>query len=533
MIRLEIRMTQKHQDQKKNPFNSSLEDRLEEFDGAVDSGSIPRNRNLYLIASIFLLAAVCVAGYWNSRARSSSANGVRAPGETSYAAIGRTFNKMQLMAEKNGSVRIIIGLRGSFVPEGQLTESQTIIQRTHIAAMQSAVLNKVESLGKNQTNIKRFAIIPFMAVEANPAELERLGKLVEVSSIEEDHIAKSADTQSTDLLGVPNVWSSNYTGSGQTIAILDSGVDGTHPFLIGKVVSESCYSSNTTADGATSACPGGVTQSTAVGSAMPYGGACPAGSCDHGTVVAGIAAGTNSTFSGVAKGASLIAIQVFSIFNSVTNCGSSSPCTLTYASDQILGMQQVYALRNKYQIAAINLSLGSGKYSSQSTCDSENGSMKAIIDTLRSVNIPTIAASGNSGFTNSMAAPACISSAISVGATFDRAGYSNNCAGNDLGISAVDDILCESDSTLFLNLLAPGAEITSSIPGGEYEAWYGTSMAVPQVTGAWALMKQKNNNLSISSGLNALTATGVQIKDARNNISKPRIQIDQAVASVL
>jgi subtilisin family serine protease len=333
-------------------------------------------------------------------------------------------------------------------------------------------------------------------------------------------------------MGAPTVWSSSYTGSGQTIAILDSGVDGTHPFLTGKVVAEACYSSINATDGAASVCPGGVTQSTATGSAMPYGGACPAGDCDHGTVVAGIAAGTNATFSGVAPGATLIAIQVFSVFNSVANCGSSAPCTLTYTSDQILGMQQVYALRSTYQIAAVNMSLGSGQYSSQSTCDADNASMKAIIDTLSSVNIPTIAAAGNDGYTSSLAAPACISSAISVGATFDLAGYNNNCAGNNLGISTVDAILCESDSASFLNLLAPGAEITSSVPGGGYGVWYGTSMAAPQVAGAWALMKQKSTGLAIAAGLGALSSTGALITDPRNSIVKPRIQINAAVSAL-
>jgi len=43
---------------------------------------------------------------------------------------------------------------------------------------------------------------------------------------------------------------------------------------------------------------------------MPYSGACPAGSCDHGTVVAGIAAGTSASFSGIAKDATLIVIPV-------------------------------------------------------------------------------------------------------------------------------------------------------------------------------------------------------------------------------
>ena len=178
------------------------------------------------------------------------------------------------------------------------------------------------------------------------------------------------------------------------------------------------------------------------------------------------------------------------------------------------------------------MSVGAGQFSSQSACDSGNAAIKAIIDTLRSANIPTIAASGNDGYTSSMAAPACLSSAISVGATFDVASYSNNCAGNNLGISSVDDILCESDSASFLNLLAPGAEITSSIPGSGYQAWYGTSMAAPQVAGAWAIMKQKVPNLAVAAGLTALSSKGVMITDPRNSIVKPRIQIDSALGAI-
>ena len=56
---------------------------------------------------------------------------------------------------------------------------------------------------------------------------------------------------------------STYTGQGQTVAILDTGVDKNHPFLRGKVVSEACYSHNIPASGVTSLCPGGATASTA------------------------------------------------------------------------------------------------------------------------------------------------------------------------------------------------------------------------------------------------------------------------------
>jgi subtilisin family serine protease len=493
-------------------------------------------RDLFPVASIFLVTAIIMTGYWDGSTNAGvhAANSVVPLIASSDPAVAKTLNNLRQLAAKNGSVRIIVGVRAPFVPEGRLSASSVALQRDQIAIAQSAVLNKVVSLKKNLATTKLFAIIPFMAIEANPSELEALTNLAEVTSIEEDRVATTSDAQSDSVMGmgVTTVWSSVYSGAGQTIAILDSGVDKTHPFLTGKVVSEACYSSNNATDGATSVCPGGVTQSTAAGSAMPYSGTCPTGSCDHGTVVAGIAAGTNATFSGVAPNATLIAIQVFSRFDSVANCGSSTPCALTYTSDQILGLQQVYALRNTYHIAAANMSLGAGQYSSQSTCDTDNASIKAIIDTLRSVNIPTITASGNDGYTSSMAAPACISSAISVGATFDVAGYSNNCAGNNLSISSVDAILCESDSASFLNLLAPGAEITSSIPGGGYQAWYGTSMAAPQVAGAWAIMMQKTPTLSIITGLNALSSTGVPITDPRNGIVKPRIQINSALNAI-
>lgn len=84
-------------------------------------------------------------------------------------------------------------------------------------------------------------------------------------------------------------------GVGQTVAILDTGVEKTHPFLMGKVVSEACYSTNN-ADLSSErpVCPGGVTNSTAPGSGVN----CAISGCDHGTHVAGIVGGKGATFSG-------------------------------------------------------------------------------------------------------------------------------------------------------------------------------------------------------------------------------------------
>lgn len=445
----------------------------------------------------------------------------------------QTLNTLHQQAVKNGVTRIIVGVRAAFAPEGAMSNSHVALQRNEIAAAHSAVLNKVPSLKRKQGKIKRFESIPFMAIEADVNELEALASLPEITSIEEDHVLSASRAESVPLVGGAYAWNSSYTGSGQTIAILDTGVDKNHSNLTGKVVSEACYSTSSFSPLSWSICPGAATQSTAVGSAMPYSsGTCPAGECDHGTHVAGIAAGAGAS-PGVAKDASLIAIQVFSQFSAPSSCSpSSAPCIRSYTSDVILGLQRVYALRDTYKIAAVNMSLGGGQYSSQGACDSANSSTKTAIDNLRSVNIATVISSGNNGYTSSMSSPGCISSAISVGATWDVAGYSNNCSGNDLGTSSVDEVACYSNSASFLNLLAPGSKINSSIPSGGYSTYDGTSMAAPHVAGAWALLKQKNTSLSVDEGLYALTATGVPITDPRNSISKPRIQTDYALGAI-
>ncbi|HVO40990.1 MAG TPA: S8 family serine peptidase, partial [Aggregatilineales bacterium] len=296
-----------------------------------------------------------------------------------------------------------------------------------------------------------------MAVEADPAELEQLANLSEITSVEEDKLAKVSLAESVPLIGGPAAWDSGYSGVGQTVAILDTGVDKTHLFLAGKVVSEACYSSNYPPEGATSICPGGVTESTADGSALPYAGTCPTGECDHGTHVAGIVAGTGGNFSGVAKDASLIAIQVFSRFDNPAACGSTAPCTMSYQSDEILGLERVYALRNTYNIASVNMSLGGGRYYDQSTCDSDNSSMKTAIDNLRAAGIATVIAAGNESYLDSMSEPACISSALSVGATWDEANWIDPWCSSGSSYTSVDQIACYSNSAAFLNLLAPGS----------------------------------------------------------------------------
>jgi hypothetical protein len=188
------------------------------------------------------------------------------------------------------------------------------------------------------------------------------------------------------------------------------------------------------------------------------------------------------------------------------------------------GLERVRDLASSFNIAAVNMSLG-GPDEFQSPCDFVDAgttALKDLIENLRSLGIATVIAAGNDGFRNGLSSPACISKAISVGSTGDGS------IGMD-GIAPRDLVSDFSNSAPFLDLLAPGKWILSSVPGGLMDNFRGTSMAAPHVAGAWAVLKAKSPSASVDQILSALTSTGVPITDSRNNVNTPRIQVDAAL----
>src|SRR5207253_815058 len=139
------------------------------------------------------------------------------------------------------------------------------------------------------------------------------------------------------------VWDTGFDGTGQMIAVLDTGVDSAHPFLAGKVVEEACYSSSQPGL-SQSLCPSGANEQIGAGAATP----CTLIGCEHGTHVAGIAAGGSSDpshpFPGVAKGAELMAVQVFTSVIDAASCGGAAPCVGAFSSDIIAGLERVYTI---------------------------------------------------------------------------------------------------------------------------------------------------------------------------------------------
>ena len=316
----------------------------------------------------------------------------------------------------DGTVRVLVELRlerGAFVSEGRLDRARVAAQRRDIADKQTNVLARLSS--KEHRVARRFSTVPFIALEIGSDALRELeDSRGLVNRVIEDDIAVASLDESVPLIQADRLWAQGYDGTGKVVAVLDTGVASSHPFLQGKVVEEACYSS-TVPPQSTTLCPNGAEEQQGPGSGVNCSLALFG--CDHGTHVAGIAAGNGATagqpFSGVAKGASVMAIQVFSRFDRFQDCGFFAPCVAGWSSDIIAGLERVYLLRGQYSFASANLSLGEGLFSSN--CDSEP--YKPIIDNLRSAGIATVAASGNDGSANGISAPACISTAVSVAST--------------------------------------------------------------------------------------------------------------------
>lgn len=328
---------------------------------------------------------------------------------------------------------------------------------------------------------------------------------------------------STTTMNMPSAWNIGLRAAGQNIIVMDTGVQSNHLFFrnangTSRVSLEACFGSSDTAyDKASktyysvqSVCPGGAGSVIGVpGAAAPVPNCSSvfSGYCNHGTHVAGIAAGRQNAslwnpygsgvFQGVAPDANIIAVQIFSYDTKRKYTPVANNSDMIAAMQAIAGAMTIGTQNNPY---VLNLSLGGGAY--KSSCDSVSPSITNAIRTLVSNGVPVIAATGNdrgqSDYTDgNIGWPACIAGVIKVGAT------SNDGVGTTISsFTNLPDMSGFAGEAVYM---VPGGDygkygntyIWSSVPdfassganGNGMSYMAGTSQATPHVSGLYAVYK--------------------------------------------
>ena len=422
------------------------------------------------------------------------------PGDTRSSA----FSALRQRAASSGEVPVILQFHEPdlpFVP-GRLTPAK------RLRAAQDELLGRLPKSGVR--GVKRYQAFPFLALRANGEALARLERDGSVVRVMEDRYLDPRLAESTALVSADIARDAGYTGEGQMIAVLDTGVDADHPFLAGRVVEEACFSTNDPAIRATSLCRDGYAVDFGPGAAAP----CTFDAdCGHGTAVAGVAAGRDPGglgFDGVAPDAEIAAIQVATRVNDYAFCQpDAAPCLKVATSDTLLAMDYVYKMvvQGGYPVASLNMSLGYGQY--YAPCDGAGFGYVYAAEWLKWVGVASVAATGNDGLRDGTSMPACVSNILAVGSVCDN-GSSPECP------RGPDSIAESSNIAGFTDLVAPGDTIRTAVPGGGYESKRGTSFAAPFVSGAWALMKQRNPMAEVDDVLAELRANARTVDDQRS-----------------
>jgi len=281
-----------------------------------------------------------------------------------------------------------------------------------------------------------------VAIELPADIVEEVRKLDYVSKIEVDGSVQINNSIFLNNLINPQIgYSSSYTGKGIVIAILDTGIDTTHE----------CFSGNKFVKGYNFVDNNENTFDDN----------------RHGTHCAGIASANSGEITGVAPDSKLMPVKVL------------NEDGMGWVSDIIAGIE--FAIDPDGDINTddgaqiLSLSLGGFGF--------PGDALSTAADNAVSQGAICVAAAGNSGNSNyTIQSPGCAAKAITVG----------SCNSN-----GVTSYFSSRGPSLITNsikpdVVAPGENIYSAVPGNKYEVLSGTSMATPYISGVAALLLEKN-----------------------------------------
>jgi len=288
-------------------------------------------------------------------------------------------------------------------------------------------------------------------------------------------------------------------GEGKVVAIIDTGVDMSHPAFSGALHGTPAIDSSKGAALARQVGKSGTYVSEKFPFAYDYADgdndASPAGS--HGTHVAGITAANGSQITGIAPDAQIIVAKV-----ARSRGGGIPDSALLGALDDMADIKP----------DVVNMSLGrtAGMDSAADTL------FAGVYEKLQEKGITLDVAGGNefqAGYGNksgknlpyasdpdssTLGEPGSFAPVVTV-ASIENA---RNGANGNYKMSDFSSWGVSPDMRLKPEVTAPGGNIYSSVPGGGYKMMSGTSMATPQMTGASAVVLERVQNDPLFSSLN-------------------------------
>ncbi|MDD4653681.1 MAG: S8 family serine peptidase, partial [Methanothrix sp.] len=388
----------------------------------------------------------------------------------------------------------------------------------------------------------RFNLIPGLAGEASRRAIREIAESKWVSGIYYDAKAQISSNESSRepsaegsatqdghndgyfsparIIRADRLWEKGINGTGITVAVIDSGIDKNHPDLIGKVVAEKNFLADE------------ITADDLLG---------------HGTMVAGIIAGSgaasNGSYSGIAPGAKLISVKV------IDGKGDGK------VSDIIAGIE--WAVYNGADI--ISLSLGG------INLGETNPPITMAADNAAGAGVVVCVAAGNRNSSDTEGQVSKTSTRQAVGAQAGRSGMpvelsqgdGSDGIGKDVyyllvpvvltlppglidspgdGVKVITVGATDSsgriasfsgsgptrDDRIKPDVVAPGVDIISIVPTGikrpnpvgyYYSSESGTSLSAPVAAGLAALLLQADRNLS-AAGVKAAMTRGAKKLDS-------------------
>ncbi|WP_330461942.1 S8 family serine peptidase [Streptomyces sp. NBC_00820] len=377
------------------------------------------------------------------------------------------LNKAATRSSQKNGLKVIVGYRGTATGAKAGVRAAGTLRRSLKALDADAV----------QTPVEDTAALWHAVTGAN-------GSASGIAHVWLDGVRKASLDKSVPQIGAPTAWAAGYTGKGVKVAVLDTGVDTTHPDLKDQVTESRNF--------------------TSAADATDHFG--------HGTHVASIVAGTGAksggTYKGVAPDAKILNGKV------LDDTGSGDD------SGILAGMEWAAA----QGADVVNLSLGGYDSPGIDPLEAEVNKLSAEKGVLFAI------AAGNEG-PQSIGSPGSADAALTVGAVDGKdklADFSSTGPRN-------------GDGAIKPDLTAPGVDITAAAAKGSvidqevgekpegYLTISGTSMATPHVAGAAAILKQEHPDWGYAELKGALTGSAKGGAYTPFQQGSGRVQVDKAI----